>query len=311
MAHQFEVARLKGQARQEREQARQEAMRHSKALAESARQVQEEKENAANMHETYVQRLQTFQAEDVVQKNLLSEKDKQLQRNAQAERQLKRKQATMQKKLEEVRSNSQPASRPPVQTCVPDAGPSSDNMRRRYDYIRNQYIRLKEHFQQLYLDGSCGETVLEVLTYFLDHNQKFAAELFMELELPQAIEREVVEALQSWWTPEKAAALRQQTGMTWDGYRLLSTSYMQSLDPEIMQKVDIKLPYGSSPPRMPRTYRLIEYEKGLVQQFGLTESSDGIAAWVDLIKLAGNASQRDSRGVLSCTSRIAQIFLGG
>lgn len=290
------VARLKDEARQQREDARQTALQLSKALAIKQKEQQQAKENSEQLISAVELKLTESRTREAEQEQLLTQKHQELQGLIKGEAQLKRQQALLKKKLSNKASSSSQAphregkqlvQRQPVKTSVPPISEDSDvsEKRRRYDYIRNQSLRLKAHFTDLYLDGPCGETVLETLTYFLDHNLKFAADLFLELELPQAIEQEVVTALQSWWTPEKAAALRHQTGMTWDGYRLLSSSYMKARDVETMKKVDIELPYGNSPPQMPKTWKVWKYESELVEAFGLTESEDGLAAWVDVIKV--------------------------
>ena len=291
-ARQKEIARLKDEARAQREASRQSALQVSKALAASDKEKQMANDRAKQVIASIESRLTESRSREAELQHLLDQKDQEIHERAKDEAKLKRQQNLLQKKL----GTTKAAPRNEAKKLVPrklvrsSVPPVEDNnntsqVRRRYDYIRNQSLRLKAHFANLYLDGPCGETVLETLAYFLDHNHKFASDLFLELELPQAIEQEVVAALQAWWTTEKAAALRHQTGMTWDGYRLLSASYMKSRDLETMKKVDIELPYGNSPPQIPKTWKVIKYEKELVDEFGLTESSDGIAAWIDLIKV--------------------------
>ncbi len=45
------------------------------------------------------------------------------------------------------------------------------------------------------------------------------------------------------------------------------------------------MPFGGTPWPLPRTWRLRAYENEVLQSFGLEQSSDGITAWCDIIKL--------------------------
>ena len=45
------------------------------------------------------------------------------------------------------------------------------------------------------------------------------------------------------------------------------------------------MPFGGSPVRLPRTWRLIQKEKEIFVEFGLSETDDGITSWVEIIPL--------------------------
>jgi hypothetical protein len=45
------------------------------------------------------------------------------------------------------------------------------------------------------------------------------------------------------------------------------------------------MPFGTSPIRLSRTWKLIELEKSLLDAFGLKQSEDGLTAWTDIITL--------------------------
>ena len=168
---------------------------------------------------------------------------------------------------------------------IPAKGGDITDQRRRYDYIRNQSINLRNWCITGWDGGCTGETALEVFTYFFDHHQAFATRLFIQLGLPQEIERQVVSAHESWFSAEKAVALRNQTGMTWDGYRHLAGTMFCDRDAVTGKYLPIAMPFGGSPVRLPRTWRLIQKEKEIFLEFGLSESDDGITAWLEIIPL--------------------------
>ena len=184
--------------------------------------------------------------------------------------------------------SARPAPKRPTtspKTQVPASDGSYAGTRARYDWIRNQALKLKAHLQRLYTDGPFGISTLEVISYLLEHHMSFAVQLFIELQLPQAIEKEVVDALNNWWTTSKAAAQRLQTGMTWEGWRVFSSTLYKTRNPETGKYDNILMPYGSAPPVAPLFWKLWKFEKEVEEAFGLSESKDGITAWVDLIKV--------------------------
>ena len=86
-------------------------------------------------------------------------------------------------------------------------------------------------------------------------------------------------------TVESAAALRNTTGMTWQGYRQYSLSQFHVYCHDRCKMVPIELPYGGGPPLVPRTHKLIAHEKEIASSFGLQESRNGITAWCDVKKV--------------------------
>jgi hypothetical protein len=47
----------------------------------------------------------------------------------------------------------------------------------------------------------------------------------------------------------------------------------------------IQMPFGISPIRLPKTWKLIELEKSLKDAFGFKRSKDGPTAWANIIPL--------------------------
>jgi hypothetical protein len=129
------------------------------------------------------------------------------------------------------------------------------------------------------------ETSLDVLTFFFDHHLGLASRLFMKLGLPAEIERQVVKAHEDWFDASKACAIRNLTGMTWAGYRHLASSLFSIMNSITGKYEPIQMPFGTSPIRLPRTWKLIEFEKSLLDAFGLKQSDDGLTAWADIIPL--------------------------
>ena len=90
-------------------------------------------------------------------------------------------------------------AKPQPKTQLPSSSPDDDeyaSKRQKYDYIRNQSINLKAYLETRFSDGALGETSLEVPTFFFDTHNAFAAQVFLELQLPQAIEAEVITGFQ-------------------------------------------------------------------------------------------------------------------
>ncbi len=113
-------------------------------------------------------------------------------------------------------------------------------------------------------NGSTGKVTLQVLAFFLDHHLGLASRLLMKLGLPAEIEREVVKAHEDWFNIEKACAIRNQTGMTWAGYRHIATTLFSSKNSETGKYEPMQMPFGTSPIRLPRLWSLMEFEKTLL-----------------------------------------------
>lgn len=194
-------------------------------------------------------------------------------------------------------------------TQVPAEG-SSNYDRARYDYIRNHALKLQAWLEDTFSDGTCGESALEVLTYFLDHHTSLARNLIVKLEIPQAIEAEVVRHLQANLTTEKAASMRSSTGMTWEGYRQYSSSLFTEWCPVRCKNIPIGMPYGGQPPQPVKTWKLIDHEKEIFKVFGLKQSQDGVTAWCDIKKMLELRLESFPRHQLPAKDECIQLFFG-
>jgi hypothetical protein len=45
------------------------------------------------------------------------------------------------------------------------------------------------------------------------------------------------------------------------------------------------MPFGTTPIRLPRPWRLMEFEKTLLVKFGFQDSEDGLTAWGEVIPM--------------------------
>jgi hypothetical protein len=143
------------------------------------------------------------------------------------------KQDKLQKTLDQVLQKTKVSCTAKRQkTGLSKFNPLPDESRSKYDYIRRQSSNLKQFMDANRHNGSTGEFTLEVLAYFLDHHLGLASRLFMKLGLPAEIERQVVRAHEDWFDSEKACAIRNQTGMTWAGYRHIASTFFCSRNSE-------------------------------------------------------------------------------
>ena len=171
----------------------------------------------------------------------------------------------------------------PVKKMIP---PNDDaHARARYDFIRNNAVKLQGFFASQFRDGSEGEAALETLAYFLARRQDFSAKLVQELGIPFAIEAQVVQHLQRHWAPEDGAAMKHNSCMTWRGYKCWAGQTFRKWCPERNTWVMIPMPYGGQPPQPPRAYKVQQVHKDICMTYGLQQSDDGLTAWCNVVKV--------------------------
>ena len=170
---------------------------------------------------------------------------------------------------------------------IPTEGGVSNEIlqRRRYDFVRRQAFKLREYFEAHYSDGGTGCSVSSILTYYLDQHRNLSNDIMLGLGVAEAIEQKVLSHLQKSLTVDKLASLRNTTGMTWEGYKMLSTQLFMERHPTTNHPRPVSMPFGGTPCLLPRTWRLRAYENAVLQSFGLEQSPNGITAWCDIIKL--------------------------
>ena len=191
-------------------------------------------------------------------------------------------------------------------TCIPDR---SGN-RSRYDYVRNQAIALERYLSNTFSDGATGESSQEVLLYFLDHQQDFTRRIITGLEIPQAIEAEVVRHLQEHLCQRKAAAMKNATGMTWEGYRCFNNFLFRERHSTSGRWVPIRMPFGGKPPQAVPPHQVYKFERSVHDIFGLKESEDGITAWCDAKKMLVLRLEQFPDSQLPAPGELLRIFCG-